>query len=135
MVLRRALGQGRSTQPDGEVLHAGELLEVFSTYRADRQRSLTPNERQLLFVYCSGHVVAQCLPCGLSFRLMELAADPLGGRANVCPRCRRDLTENVRTHLYSCMNLPREVLLRAREVREAAERLVKQSQQAIDCHR
>src|SRR2546428_3641548 len=51
---------------------------------------------------------------------MELAADPLGGRTNICPRCRKDLTENVRTHLYGCAKLPAEVRLRAQALREAA---------------
>src|SRR5262249_44598470 len=51
-----------------------------------RPRTLTIDERTLLFAYCAGHVVVQCLPCGLSFRIAELAADPLGGdRAYRCP--------------------------------------------------
>jgi len=37
-------------------------------------RTMTADERQMLFVYCSDHVVAQCLSCGLGFRMMELAA-------------------------------------------------------------
>ena len=97
-------------------------------------RKLTMDERTLLFVYCTDHVIAQCLPCGLSVRLADLAADPLGdgGRAYQCPRCRKALTENVRTHLYGCAKLPSEIRLRAQEVREAAQLLVKQSQQARD---
>ena len=97
-----------------------------------RPRSLTAEERHLLFVYCSDHAVAQCLSCGLSFRMMELAADPLDSRTNMCPRCRKDLTENVRTHLYGCAMLPPEVRLRAQAVRDAAQRLVKQSQELVD---
>lgn len=100
-----------------------------SHVECSRPRSLTPDERHLLFVYCLDHVVAQCLPCGLSLRLMELAADPLGGRFNLCPRCRRDLTENARAHLYK---LPPVLLARAREGRQAAQRLVKTSQQLVD---
>ena len=96
-------------------------------------RTLTTDERILLFVYCTGHVVAQCLPCGLSFRIAGLAADPLGGdRAYQCPRCRKALTENVRTHLYGCATLPSVVRLRAQAVREAAQRLVKETQQLRD---
>jgi len=91
-----------------------------------RPRTLTVDERHLLFVYCWDHIVAQCLSCGLGFRLTELAADPLGGRSNLCPRCRKDLTENARGHIYGCATLPAELLLRAREVQEAAQRLVKQ---------
>jgi hypothetical protein len=97
-----------------------------------RRHSLTADERQLVFLYCADHVVAQCLSCGLSFRYTELAADPLDGRrTNLCPRCRKDLTENVRSHLYGCAMLPSEVRLRAQAVREAARRLVKQSQELV----
>jgi hypothetical protein len=97
-----------------------------------RPRSLTAEERHLLFVYCSDHAVAQCLACGLSFRMMELAADPLDSRTNMCPRCRKDLTENIRTHLYGCAMLPSELRLRAQAVRDAAQHLVKQSQELVD---
>src|SRR5262245_4576947 len=98
-----------------------------------RPRTLTIDERTLLFVYCGDHVVAQCLACGLSFRIAELGADPLGGdRAYQCPRCRKALTENVRTHVYGCARLPNEVRLMAQAVREAAQHLVKQSQQLHD---
>ena len=98
-----------------------------------RPRTLTMDERTLLFVYCTDHVVAQCLACGLSFRVAELAADPLGGnRAYQCPRCRKALTEYVRTHVYGCARLPAEVRLMAQAVRQAAQHLVKQSQQARD---
>ena len=65
--------------------------------------------------------------------MMELAAEPLGGgRTNFCPRCRKDLTENVRTHLYGCAKLPAEVRLRAQALREAAQRLVRQSQELVE---
>jgi hypothetical protein len=97
-----------------------------------RRRGLTPDERQLLFVYCSDHVVAQCLSCGLSFRMMELAADPLDGRTNICPRCRKDLTENVRAHLYGCPAPPSEIQLAAQTVRDAAQHLITQNQQLAD---
>src|SRR5215831_1805851 len=42
-----------------------------------RSRGLTPEERALLFVYCSDHVVAHCLSCDLYFRMIELAPDVL----------------------------------------------------------
>ena len=74
-----------------------------------RPHVLTPEERALVFVYCSGHVVARCPACDISFRYTELAADILGGsRTNMCPRCRRELTEAVRTHLFRCAMLPSE---------------------------
>jgi hypothetical protein len=98
-----------------------------------RPQALTPEERALVFLYCSGHVVARCPACDVSFRYTELAADILGGsRTNMCPRCRQDLTETVRAHLFRCATLPSEIRLRAQAVREAAQRLVKESQQLRD---
>jgi len=44
-----------------------------------RPKVLTPEERALVFVYCSGQVVARCPACDVSFRYNELAADILGG--------------------------------------------------------
>jgi hypothetical protein len=94
---------------------------------------LTPEERALVFVYCSGHVVARCPACDVSYRYTELAADILGGgRTNMCPRCRQDLTEAVRAHLFRCAMLPSEIRLRAQAMREAAQRLVKATQQVSD---
>src|SRR4030095_6834908 len=94
-----------------------------------RPHVLTPEERALVFVYCSGHVVARCPACDISFRYAELAADILGGsRTNMCPRCRRELTEAVRAHLFRCAMLPSEIRLRAQAASEAAPRLVKEKQ-------
>jgi hypothetical protein len=98
-----------------------------------RPRVLTPEERALIVVHCAEHVVARCLACDLSYRYTELAADILGGsRMNMCPRCRLDLTEAVRGHLFRCTMLPSEIRLRAQELRHAAQRLVKESQQLGD---
>jgi hypothetical protein len=98
-----------------------------------RPQALTPEERALVFVYCSGHVVARCPACDVSLRFTELAADMVGGhRTNMCPRCRRELTEDVRAHLFRCAMLPVEVRLRTQAVRDAAQRLVKESQQLRD---
>ena len=98
-----------------------------------RPQILTPEERALVFVYCSGHVVARCPACDISYRYTELAADMVGGsRTNMCPRCRQDLTEAVRAHLFRCAMLPSEIRLRAQAVREAAQRLVKETQQLGD---
>jgi hypothetical protein len=98
-----------------------------------RPKVLTPEERALVFVYCSGHVVARCPVCDVSFRYNELATDILGGgRTNMCPRCRQDLTEAVRAHLFRCAMLPSEVRRRAQDVREAAQHLVKESQRLRD---
>jgi len=41
-----------------------------------RPHVLTPEERALVF---SGHVVARCPACDISFRYTELAADIFGG--------------------------------------------------------
>ena len=114
-----------------------DIIEVSDGHLAhvdcQRPSSLTVEERALVFLYCAGHVVARCLSCDRSFRFNELANDILGGiRTNLCPRCRKDLTENIRGHLYGCAMLPSEVRLRAQAVRGAAQHLVKQSQQARD---
>jgi hypothetical protein len=109
--------------PDGRLSHID----------CQRPHTLTVEERALLLLYCSAHVVARCLSCDQSFRFNALASDLLGGtRANLCPRCRKDLTENVRGHLYGCAMLPSEVRLRAQAIRGAAQHLVKVSQQARD---
>ena len=97
-----------------------------------RAQGLTPEERALLFVYCSDHPVAHCLACGAHFHMAELAADPLGSRTNMCPQCRRDLTESVRGHLYGCVVLPSDIRQRTHEVRDAAEILIKRSQDLND---
>ena len=109
--------------------HDGHLSHV----DCQRPHILTPEERALVFLYCSGHVVARCPACDIAYRYTQLAADMVGGsRSNMCPRCRRDLTEAVRAHLYRCAMLPSEVRLRAQAVREAAQRLVKETHQARD---
>src|SRR5215475_13224113 len=53
-------------------------------------------------------------------------------RTHFCPRCRTDLTESIRGHLYGCVTLPAEIRQRAQEARDAARRLVKESQQLTD---
>lgn len=57
---------------------------------------------------------------------------PLGSRTNMCPRCRRNLTENIRAHVYGCPLLPVAVRQRAQAVREAARHLVEQSHELVD---
>ncbi len=97
-----------------------------------RPRDLSPEERALLFRYCSGHAAAECAACAKSFRSEELAADLLDHRTNLCPPCHADLTESMRGHLYSCAMVPEEVRRRARDARYAAAELIKQSHQAVD---
>lgn len=89
--------------------------------------SLTADERALLFYYCLNHTVARCLSCARSFYLSELVADLLSGRTHLCPQCRRDLTDNVRSHVYGCGVLPAEVRKKAEALRDMAHRLVKES--------
>src|SRR4030095_4898492 len=71
--------------------------------------------------------------CDVSFHYTELAADILGGGVtNLCPRCRLDLTEAVRAHLFRCSTLPSAIRLRAQELRGAGQRLVKERQERRD---
>ena len=98
-----------------------------------RPRDLSREERILLFRYCWGHAVAKCPTCDQSFRQQQLGSDLLSRRTHLCPRCRADLTESLRGHLSACAMLPEDVRRRAQEVRDAARRLVKQSQQLSDC--
>ena len=97
-----------------------------------KPQTLTVDERALLVYFCLNHPVARCLACARSFQLSELAADLLSGRTHLCPQCRRDLTDVVRTHLYGCAVLPAEVRQRAQARREAARLLVKESRQLRD---
>jgi hypothetical protein len=98
-----------------------------------RLQVLTWEERGLIFLYCSDHAVAECPGCDVKYRYTELAADVLGGsRTNLCPRCRRDLTEAVRAHLFRCAMQPSAVQRWAQVVRQAAQGLVKKRQQFHD---
>jgi hypothetical protein len=119
-----------------QVISANDTIQLapdgLSHVDCQRPRDLSPEERALLYRYCWGHVAAKCIACAKNFRHQELAADLLGHRTNLCPRCRADLTESMRGHLYSCAMLPKEVRQRAREARDAAQRLVKESHEAAD---
>ena len=98
-----------------------------------RPQGLTPEERALVFVYCSDHVVARCPACDRSFRFWELAASLMRGSfPPIYPRCRRDLTEDVRAHLFGCAMMPSKVRLRAKAVRKASLHLVKEGRQLRD---
>ena len=95
-------------------------------------RALAGDERFALICYCFDHAVAGCARCRQTYREIDLVTDYLHGRTHLCPSCRADLTESIHAHLYSCAMLPEEVRRRAREAREAARRLVKQSHQLAD---
>jgi hypothetical protein len=109
-------------------VHGSQIAHQDCTKRYD----LSHEERALLFRYCFGHVVATCSTCTQEFRQSELGSDLLGNRSHLCPRCRVDLMEQVREHVYNCTVLPSEVRRRAREARAAARMLVKESHQATD---
>jgi hypothetical protein len=97
-----------------------------------RPRDLSPEERAILIWYCRDHAVAKCVACTASFRQNELGGDLLRHRIHLCPRCRVDLTESVRGHLYGCMSLPIQLRLMVGDSRDAARKLVAQKYQAPD---
>jgi hypothetical protein len=92
-----------------------------------RPRILSAEERVLLFTYCRYHLVP-CVTCDASFYLWQLALD-FGRRTHFCPWCRRDLTDSVREHLYQCALVPENVRRAAKEARDTARILVKETQQ------
>src|SRR5262249_951741 len=71
-----------------------------------RPSNLTSAERQLIYVYCFDHVVAECLACNGTYRSQQLGADAITGAPNMCPRCGQDLTDSIRAHLYGCAMAP-----------------------------
>lgn len=107
------------------VLDSGRLSHL----DCKRPRVLSPEERVVLFRFCSEHAVAECEQCAKSYRMTELASDLFSGREHQCPRCRADLIGSMRAHLYSCAILPAAVLQRLREAREVAQRLVKRDRE------
>jgi len=116
------------SREDTVVVDGGQL-----THRdCRRPRGLSPEEGALLFKYCFDHAVAECASCSQDFRQQELGADLLDNRTNLCPRCRMDLTERLREHLYNCLMLPGEVRRKAWEARAATRRLLKERDQLLD---
>src|SRR5262247_931877 len=92
-----------------------------------RPRTVSPEERALLFRHCFDHTVAECAACAQSYRQSELGSDLVSNRVHLCPNCRADLTESVRAHLYSCAMLPEELRRRLQAARAAVGKLVKRS--------
>ena len=113
---------------DTFTFHRGRLSHL----DCNRPRTLSPEERTLLFRYCWDHAAAECQGCAKGYRITELASDLFRGRELLCPRCRSNLIASVRTHFYNCTMLPAAVRQRAREAREAAQRLVKRSHELGD---
>lgn len=97
-----------------------------------RPHELNDEERAVLFKFCSEHAVAECGECHQSFRQHELTADLFDHRTHLCPRCRIDLTANIREHLFACAFVPTEVRWRAEDARDAARRLIRQRQEFWD---
>ena len=96
-----------------------------------RPRRLSFEERALLYQYCWDHAVGECVTCARSFRPDEFLSGLLGD-TDLCPQCRKDLTDSVRAHLYRCPMLPEEMRRRAQETRAVALKLVKESGQLQD---
>lgn len=115
-------GEGRADSRPGS-LHLSAM---------ERSSNLSPEERRLVFVYCSDHDVAECRECRKTYRFQALGSDMVGKRTNLCLQCRGDLNDSIRAHLYGCEKLPAQMRLHAREVREIAQRLVKQAQELRD---
>src|SRR5262245_24434464 len=92
-----------------------------------RPRTVSPEERALLFRHCFDHSVAECATCVQSYRQSELGSDLVNNRVHLCPNCRADLTESVRAHLYSCATLPEELRRSLHGAREAVGKLIQRS--------
>jgi hypothetical protein len=106
-------------------------VEHGQVFHADcrRPQALTYEERVLLYRYCWEHRVAECPNCARRLRQEELASDFLGHKTHLCPQCRTDVTHEMRMHLYACPQLPAHILKQAVAARDAAVRLVKDSEE------
>jgi hypothetical protein len=71
-----------------------------------RPSNFSSAERQLIFVYCFDHVVAECLACHVTYGWQQLGADAITGRTNMYPQCRQDHSDSIRVHLYGCPMAP-----------------------------
>jgi hypothetical protein len=106
----------------------GELVHV----DCRQPLGLSREEFTLLFRYCWTHAVATCVPCGRRFRQEQLGVDVFRGLIHLCPHCRADLSESLRGHLYTCPEILPILRQRAKEARDAARKLVKESRQSRD---
>jgi hypothetical protein len=120
---------GRMVSPDDSFeFHGVDIIHD----DCQQVRGLRRDERVLLYRYCWNHAVAKCVACGESFRQDELGADVFRRLNSLCPRCRGDLTQSLRGHLYSCPLVLPILRQRVQEARDAACRLVKESIQGTD---
>jgi hypothetical protein len=60
--------------------HHGQLSHV----DCNRPHVLTPEERALVYLYCSDHTVARCPACDVSYRYTELAQTSWAGAVRTC---------------------------------------------------
>src|SRR5215510_10094662 len=116
----------RMISPDDTVVSLGYGMAHVD---CRRPRSLSPEERILLYVYCWDHAVAECATCARSFRQEELGSDPFSSSSYGCLHCRADLTASIRTHLTACAMLPQQLRRRVKAAREVTQRLIKRSYQ------
>jgi hypothetical protein len=120
---------GQRVVPDATIeLAGGEIVHA----DCRQPHGLGREEFTLLFRYCWTHAVATCVPCGRKFRQEQLGVDLFRGRIHICPHCRADLSESLRGHLYTCAEIRPILRQRAKESRDAARKLVKESQQSVD---
>jgi hypothetical protein len=89
-------GQGIAVGDTVEIRGGVDLLHL----DCRQPRSLSSEERILLFWHCWNHAAAKCLACDESFRPPQLGADLFRNVSNLCPHCRRDLTESLRGRLH-----------------------------------
>ena len=108
------------------------VRERITHFYCRRPRTLGPEERVLLFLFCWEHVVAKCDLCARGYRQSELANDLFSGEEHLCPQCRADLLDSIRIHLYSCSMLPAEVQRKAQVARQTAQILVKHGRELGD---
>src|SRR5262245_406600 len=111
-------------------LSCGSVANVVNP--PSRWSHLSNAEHLVLLRYCRDHNVARCGRCETSYHQQEFGSALLGYLPLVCPTCRDDLTGSVRAHIHDCPALPNEVGLRAKQVVEATQRLIKQSQGLAD---
>jgi predicted RNA-binding Zn-ribbon protein involved in translation (DUF1610 family) len=121
----------------GQAIAADDTVELRNGIEirhvdCQQPRGLSSEERVLLFWHCWNHHAAKCIACGESFRPDQLAADPFRNLSHLCPHCRRNLTESLRGHVFTCPEIHQIVRQRAREARDAARKLVKKSVQTRD---
>jgi len=127
---RSSCAFGHHRAPVDWPLRRGSVANVVN--QPSRWSRVSNAEHVVLLRYCRDHNVARCGRCETSYHQQELGSALLGYLPLVCPTCRDDLIGSVRAHIHDCPALPNEVGLRAKEVVEATQRLIKQSQALAD---